>query len=1327
MELTKGLYKNISKSKIPQGHWNDARNIVVSQKDRNVTVEEGFNLLHTINGVLIGRIETNTKVILFIQDSTFGEIYLLNELNVLTLILRSDRLNFNIDNPIEGVFTYNNKREFIISWWDGLADSANPPRILNIDCLPFDVDVNKEPVNPDNIALLQLFPDLGSAEFELLEVANTGGNIFSGVYAFVYAYVLEDGTVSNFTGLSNWIPIVRAYDTETFIAFDGVKSDTFTGKSIKLKLKNLDTNFKRLQIGVVKKNGGIISTTTLETVDIYSTDYEFTYSGLQLEKDIDIVSLLTPTTAFKRVKTGVVLENRLHVANSKTQERFNFQPYANNIKVEWVREDNINLAKIENSYKDVMLLFDKKGFSTDSVYAPVIVFKLLDGTFSEAFHIPNVESRLIPGYAPFKSNDLISAINAVYPETRFTEALLVSATGRYHEFFNDALSTGEMGYWENQNELYPDEDCSDIKDNTGTVIDTLRNKKIRHHKFPAVHQLQTWGNPFYVPSTGTPITRVASTQASAWGVSATRRLSFGTATSVNPAYFTLVTTTDQFELVAVQDLVVNLTFKVNITNVVNPTYWRILTKKPGQSAFTVREVFLDNNLFTNANEFIDIKEKITVIAGETIFFTADVRDIIISYPVVTSSELAIDVDTTYESDGTSKVLGFKLTDIFIPQEIKDNISGFYVGYLKRTIDNITKFAQTRFTTVKAQAVYNFDVKLIEPPVSVNYVKPEIHYTAGNGNLLFNTNITSISNEIRAVNTFQYFPKDIVAFYNGLRIDTTKDKASILVFELVNNLSTGARTTGAVYQYKTDLYPRNNLQKVVIIPKVQNDITTPVLYGGDTTIGAIQFSSFAPEGFYRNLTWNITNGNVDIDIQESASTFGFRYEDLPVQDLYLPKSNFSETNEAYLYNLDYNSLNELIPIIIAKCFGDCNPLEPTNTFPFRIARSPVQSTEANIINWRKFRTNDYYEMPDKDKGEIWKIQAFNRTLLIYQKYAMFVATPKDLLRTDSVTAALGQGDIFDRKPDELIPDGKGYAGNQSQWASFICKYGAIHVDAQQGKVFLFDSTLKEISNQGMYHFFQDLRDKIEKIDNPFNSIGWTASFDAKYNRLLLTKHIVGGASITISYSFEHNAWICEHDYLPNAIFYTRDRLLSVENNLITGECKVFEHNIPTKFGKFYSDVIIYPSYIEPIFNLGDEANVALLWKTILWLTTVESADGNTIYYDETFTSLLAYNDNQCTGVINLEKEFTLSLIRENIRNVEYNWKFNELRDIVVDRNLPIINKNGTINTSNLNSAIQWYSKSKFISKFIAVRLVYNNIAQKRLSLEYVTITANKSIR
>jgi len=101
MELTKGLYKNISKSKIPQGHWNDARNIVVSQKDRNVTVEEGFNLLHTINGVLIGRIETNTKVILFIQDSTFGEIYLLKELNVLTLILRSDRLNFNIDNPIE--------------------------------------------------------------------------------------------------------------------------------------------------------------------------------------------------------------------------------------------------------------------------------------------------------------------------------------------------------------------------------------------------------------------------------------------------------------------------------------------------------------------------------------------------------------------------------------------------------------------------------------------------------------------------------------------------------------------------------------------------------------------------------------------------------------------------------------------------------------------------------------------------------------------------------------------------------------------------------------------------------------------------------------------------------------------------------------------------------------------------------------------------------------------------------------------------------------------------------------------------------------------------
>ena len=122
--------------------------------------------------------------------------------------------------------------------------------------------------------------------------------------------------------------------------------------------------------------------------------------------------MLTPTTTFKRVKTGTILENRLHVSNTKQQEILDYQAYANNIKMTWVRVDDINLLKSKGSYKDPLFLFDKKGYAMDSVYAPVIIFKLLDGTFSRAFHIPNVAPRGLASYVGFFPNDLISDINA---------------------------------------------------------------------------------------------------------------------------------------------------------------------------------------------------------------------------------------------------------------------------------------------------------------------------------------------------------------------------------------------------------------------------------------------------------------------------------------------------------------------------------------------------------------------------------------------------------------------------------------------------------------------------------------------------------------------------------------------------------------------------------------------------------------------------------------------------------------------------------------------------------------------------------------------------
>ena len=39
----------------------------------------------------------------------------------------------------------------------------------------------------------------------------------TGVYAFMYAYVLDDGTISNFSGITNWVSIIDVYYSDKFV------------------------------------------------------------------------------------------------------------------------------------------------------------------------------------------------------------------------------------------------------------------------------------------------------------------------------------------------------------------------------------------------------------------------------------------------------------------------------------------------------------------------------------------------------------------------------------------------------------------------------------------------------------------------------------------------------------------------------------------------------------------------------------------------------------------------------------------------------------------------------------------------------------------------------------------------------------------------------------------------------------------------------------------------------------------------------------------------------------------------------------------------------
>jgi hypothetical protein len=135
MELNKGMYQDTTLDKTPQGAWRVARNIVVGQSLRNVVNERGFNKVTNMgnfDGIIIGFIEMNNDVVFFTQNGAVGEIVVFNDMLTYQRILRSTALNFSIDNPIRGDYTYNFKGERIITWWDGLADDANEYRLFAV-------------------------------------------------------------------------------------------------------------------------------------------------------------------------------------------------------------------------------------------------------------------------------------------------------------------------------------------------------------------------------------------------------------------------------------------------------------------------------------------------------------------------------------------------------------------------------------------------------------------------------------------------------------------------------------------------------------------------------------------------------------------------------------------------------------------------------------------------------------------------------------------------------------------------------------------------------------------------------------------------------------------------------------------------------------------------------------------------------------------------------------------------------------------------------------------------------------------------------------------
>lgn len=228
---------------------------------------------------------------------------------------------------------------------------------------------------------------------------------------------------------------------------------------------------------------------------------------------------------------------------------------------------------------------------------------------------------------------------------------------------------------------------------------------------------------------------------------------------------------------------------------------------------------------------------------------------------------------------------------------------------------------------------------------------------------------------------------------------------------------------------------------------------------------------------------------------------------------------------YYYNSQYSSntrtsIGRTLPTTYSK-----KEFETLYDSPNGLIYSRPDGNENSLVEpWTTFRPLDKFDFPTSygklvdvtaiESGQV--LARFDTTVAVFNSFDTIVedgSTPE--------TQNLGDG--FKRRPVTFSDTDLGYAGSQSN-VMVSTEYGHYWADAKRGQVFHVEPAargMNEISAMigktpsGMRNWFKNhlpfkvLNSKVANykdidVDNPYNGVGITMGWDARYKRVFLTK-------------------------------------------------------------------------------------------------------------------------------------------------------------------------------------------------------------------------------
>jgi hypothetical protein len=498
----------------------------------------------------------------------------------------------------------------------------------------------------------------------------------------------------------------------------------------------------------------------------------------------------------------------------------------------------------------------------------------------------------------------------------------------------------------------------------------------------------------------------------------------------------------------------------------------------------------------------------------------------------------------------------------------------------------------------------------------------------------------------------------------------------------------------------------------------------------------------------------------------------------IPDEWLQEVNVSITNDnTYYYNRTYSKQNK------ENFFSFLPPDFSTDScqtvFPYRAIFSEPRTSKATEIqnnNWLIYKPVSFYDFP-QNFGKLTGLDGleYKQVLARFENrsqiYNAFLTAP-----TNQADIYLGQT-LFSQQvpPIDLSNTDMGYIGSRHK---FLLKteYGVVTVDDKRGHVFLIQGTqAKNLTSieSGVEQFFnKNLEIQLVKhfptlpVDNNYNGVGIHGVYDAKYNRLILTKidytpfegvvylnnkfyvnakEIILGdpnyfcnKSFTISYDFDYQCWVSFHSYIPS--FYTG----SGNFFLSTKSGKTWKHHSTEKFCSFYNEIHPYIIEYPYAFQFQDE----ILQSISDYTKTLQYIGEDPIEVDDVwFNKAILYNNQQCSGILNLARKprnnmseyMKYPIYSPTGKTILYTksdnfYKINQFWSLVKDPRQPLFKKSckslsfdKEVNQENMNYSKMAFKKAPLRAKDLKCRFILDNRTDTRLVSQLIATETQKSFK